>query len=82
MTPAYGLLQVYDSSARIQLNDVVEVLGVISHAPELAQFGFAAGAAAPDGLGLSTVLEDDELAAHPPTSRVREGRNPRLVLLR
>ncbi|KAK9840637.1 hypothetical protein WJX81_006013 [Elliptochloris bilobata] len=67
------LVYLYEAGERVHLNDVVEVYGVLSRVPELAQPHLAAGAAgaghwASDGHA-QTLLEE-ELAARQPTSLV------------
>eukprot|EP00873_Tetraselmis_striata_P042263 jgi/Tetstr1/462527/TSEL_007516.t1 len=55
------ILHVYNASAKILLNEVVEVVGVLSCAPELAQTEFG---------GVDDMVDEEELAVHPPTSKV------------
>jgi hypothetical protein len=63
--------QVYDD-CDVKLNEVIEVLGVLSRVPELAAAHLAASGASasePAALPLS-LLEEEALASHLPTSRV------------
>lgn len=55
------ILQVYNSSAGILLNDIVEVVGILSCAPELAQTEFG---------GMDGMVDEEDIATHPPTSKV------------
>lgn len=64
---ACACAQAYDgASAGLSLHDVVEVVGVLSHMPELAQMQFQSEA----GMTDADMAEQALAAAHPPTSQV------------
>lgn len=72
-TPAFSfapgacMVYSYSTDETIKLNDIVEVVGIVSRAPELAaaRLGTAASLTDPDSL-----LDQEMLAVHPPTSQV------------
>ena len=68
-----GRAQLYEAGKRVKLNDVVEVYGVLSRVPELAQARLDAGAANGGPYAGDAQLEEEgeELAAWQPTSLVR-----------
>lgn len=70
------MVYLYNADDNVKLNDVIEVIGVLSRTPELAavhlEHAAAAAAAAADGHGHleESILDEEMLAAHPPTSQV------------
>ncbi len=61
--PHNGHVQVYDPEDASRLNEVIEVVGVLSRVPEVA-------AAHAGAHGADAMMEAEFLAAHPPTRRV------------
>jgi hypothetical protein len=68
-----GACMVYlysNSEETVKLNDIVEVVGIVSRTPELAAAHLAAAGADADGDAAMSLLDEEMLAAHPPTSQV------------
>lgn len=63
--PGSVLVCVYDNDEALKLNDVVDVVGVLSKVPELASMHLAAS-----DDGALSLLDQDALSAHPPTSQL------------
>ncbi|KAL4515627.1 hypothetical protein Ndes2437B_g07058 [Nannochloris sp. 'desiccata'] len=61
------MVYLYSSDENIKLNDIVEVVGIVSRAPELAAAHLGAAAAFSEP---GSLLDQEMLAAHPPTSQV------------
>ena len=61
-----------ETEGAIKLNDVVEVVGVLSHAPDLAAAHLHHASATQQGTDdvAMSMLDEEMLAAHPPTSQV------------
>ncbi len=72
-------MQVYDQDDKLRLNDVVDFVGVLSFAPELATLAMDAAHAGHDTHAgeldpeatRHVSLFEEEMAARPPTSQVR-----------
>jgi hypothetical protein len=66
--PGAAMVYLYSADENIKLNDIVEVVGIVSRAPELAAAHLSAAAASDNEPG--SLLDQEMLAAHPPTSQV------------
>jgi len=73
-SPPPGACRVYlygtESSSNIRLNDIVEVIGVLSKVPELATPHMMNGSGNGTVEGVGSMLEEEVLASHLPTSLV------------
>jgi Mini-chromosome maintenance replisome factor len=66
--PGSCMVYLYSSDDNVKLNDIVEVVGIVSRTPELAAAHLAASSAS--GAEPGSLLDQEMLAAHPPTSQV------------